>query len=57
MLIDGVEIGVIYMRCGYHPDQYPTERTEMETLLLRVFMGWVIETFYNYSKFKIRRLT
>ena len=26
MLIDGVEIGVIYMRCGYHPDQYPTER-------------------------------
>jgi len=26
LLIDGVEIGVIYMRCGYHPDQYPTER-------------------------------
>jgi len=26
LLVDGVEIGVIYMRCGYHPDQYPTER-------------------------------
>jgi len=20
------EVGVIYFRCGYHPDQYPTER-------------------------------
>jgi len=24
--IDGHEVAVIYMRCGYHPDQYPTER-------------------------------
>ena len=21
-----IEVGVVYMRCGYHPDQYPTER-------------------------------
>ena len=21
------EVGVVYMRCGYHPDQYPTERS------------------------------
>ena len=20
------EVGVVYMRCGYHPDQYPTQR-------------------------------
>jgi len=25
LIIDGQEVGVIYMRCGYHPDQYPTE--------------------------------
>eukprot|EP00088_Acartia_fossae_P025268 TRINITY_DN2609_c0_g1_i12.p1 TRINITY_DN2609_c0_g1~~TRINITY_DN2609_c0_g1_i12.p1 ORF type:complete len:499 (+),score=129.13 TRINITY_DN2609_c0_g1_i12:292-1788(+) len=25
LMIDGLEVGVIYMRCGYHPDQYPTE--------------------------------
>jgi len=25
LMIDGAEVGVIYMRCGYHPDQYPTE--------------------------------
>merc|ERR1719427_969998 len=25
LMIDGLEIGVVYMRCGYHPDQYPTE--------------------------------
>merc|ERR1712066_320235 len=25
LMIDGVEVGVIYMRCGYHPDQYPTQ--------------------------------
>ena len=25
MIVDGHEIGVIYMRCGYHPDQYPTQ--------------------------------
>ena len=24
-MIDGSEVGVIYMRCGYHPDQYPTQ--------------------------------
>ncbi len=24
LIIDGQEVGVIYMRCGYHPDQYPT---------------------------------
>jgi len=24
--VDGLEVGVIYMRCGYHPDQYPTQR-------------------------------
>ena len=21
------EVGVVYMRCGYHPDQYPTQRS------------------------------
>ena len=21
-----IEVGVVYMRCGYHPDQYPTQR-------------------------------
>ena len=21
-----LEVGVIYMRCGYHPDQYPTQK-------------------------------
>ena len=25
LMIDGSEVGVIYMRCGYHPDQYPTQ--------------------------------
>ena len=24
-MIDDSEVGVIYMRCGYHPDQYPTQ--------------------------------
>jgi len=24
-MIDGYEVGVVYMRCGYHPDQYPTQ--------------------------------
>ena len=24
LIIDGQEVAVIYMRCGYHPDQYPT---------------------------------
>ena len=24
-MIDGSEVGVIYMRCGYHPDQYPSQ--------------------------------
>jgi len=31
--IDGHEIGVVYMRCGYHPDQYPTEK-EWEARLM-----------------------
>merc|ERR1712130_511311 len=31
--IDGNEVGVIYMRCGYHPDQYPTEK-EWEARLM-----------------------
>jgi len=26
LMIDGYEVGVVYMRCGYHPDQYPTEK-------------------------------
>merc|ERR1712241_1590138 len=25
LMIDGSEVAVIYMRCGYHPDQYPTQ--------------------------------
>ena len=25
LIIDDCEVGVIYMRCGYHPDQYPTQ--------------------------------
>jgi len=33
LMVDGVEVGVIYMRCGYHPDQYPTER-EWEARLM-----------------------
>ena len=24
-MIDGSEVGGIYMRCGYHPDQYPSQ--------------------------------
>jgi len=31
--IDGAEVGVIYLRCGYHPDQYPTEK-EWEARLM-----------------------
>ena len=31
--IDGHEVAVIYMRCGYHPDQYPTEN-EWEARLM-----------------------
>jgi len=31
--IDGNEVAVIYMRCGYHPDQYPTEK-EWEARLM-----------------------
>jgi len=31
--IDGQEVAVIYMRCGYHPDQYPTEK-EWEARLM-----------------------
>eukprot|EP00092_Neocalanus_flemingeri_P000115 GFUD01000117.1.p1 GENE.GFUD01000117.1~~GFUD01000117.1.p1 ORF type:complete len:481 (+),score=152.64 GFUD01000117.1:66-1508(+) len=31
--IDGHEVGVVYMRCGYHPDQYPTEK-EWEARLM-----------------------
>jgi len=31
--IDGKEVAVIYMRCGYHPDQYPTEK-EWEARLM-----------------------
>ncbi len=30
---DGIEVAVIYFRCGYHPDQYPTEK-EWEARLL-----------------------
>jgi len=26
LMVGGVEVGVIYMRCGYHPDQYPSQR-------------------------------
>ena len=31
--IDGHEVGVIYLRCGYHPDQYPSEK-EWEARLM-----------------------
>ena len=24
--VDGQEVAVVYFRCGYHPDQYPTEK-------------------------------
>ena len=24
--VEDIEVGVVYMRCGYHPDQYPTQR-------------------------------
>jgi len=33
LMIDGSEVGVIYMRCGYHPDQYPTQ-SEWDARLL-----------------------
>merc|ERR1712233_229967 len=23
--VEDIEVGVVYMRCGYHPDQYPTQ--------------------------------
>jgi len=26
LMVEGREVAVIYMRCGYHPDQYPSER-------------------------------
>ena len=26
LLVDGHEVAVVYFRCGYHPDQYPTEK-------------------------------
>ena len=26
------EVGVVYMRCGYHPDQYPTQRLSIQQL-------------------------
>ena len=26
LIVDGQEVAVIYFRCGYHPDQYPTEK-------------------------------
>lgn len=26
LIVDGHEVAVIYYRCGYHPDQYPSER-------------------------------
>lgn len=25
LMVDGLEVGVVYMRSGYHPSQYPTE--------------------------------
>jgi len=28
------EVGVVYMRCGYHPDQYPTEREWAARLMM-----------------------
>ena len=26
LFVDGVEVAMVYFRCGYSPDQYPTER-------------------------------
>lgn len=26
LFVDGQEVAVVYFRCGYHPDQYPTEK-------------------------------
>merc|ERR1712029_789465 len=26
LVVDGHEVAVVYFRCGYHPDQYPTEK-------------------------------
>jgi len=34
LMVGEVEVGVIYMRCGYHPDQYPTEREWKVRLLM-----------------------
>ena len=30
LLVDGVEVGVIYMRCGYHPDQVCIDRVHYQ---------------------------
>ena len=34
LMMDGVEVGVVYMRCGYHPDQYPTQAEWAARLLV-----------------------
>jgi len=34
LMIDGHEVGVVYMRCGYHPDQYPTSREWAARLMM-----------------------
>jgi hypothetical protein len=32
--MDDVEVAVIYMRCGYHPDQYPSEKEWKARLMM-----------------------
>merc|ERR1712002_875143 len=48
LLIDGVEIGVIYMRCGYHPDQYPTEREWDARLMIERSLAFKSPTIHYH---------
>jgi len=39
LLVDGHEVAVIYMRCGYHPDQYPTQLEWDARLMMELSMA------------------
>jgi len=39
LMMDGHEVAVIYMRCGYHPDQYPTSLEWDARLMMEISMA------------------
>jgi len=39
MWVGETEVGVVYLRCGYHPDQYPTQREWDARLLMERSMA------------------